>query len=119
MVTGTAGLPPAGRFVEFSAVPGAFPLARGGSACPVVVDPNDYPGETVASSLRHFERELAGLETQLVPWLQEFSLGREYAITDVQAQITAALAANTAGFLLWNPAGVYTARALTYDPSAS
>ena len=82
-------------------------------------DPNDYPGETVASSLRHFRRELDGMDTQVVPWLQDFSLGREYTIADVQAQITAALAAGSPGFLLWNPLGVYTAEALTFEPARS
>jgi hypothetical protein len=82
-------------------------------------DPNDYPAETVASSLRDFERELYGMKTQVVPWLQDFSLGRTYTLADVQAQITAALAAGSSGFLLWNPAGVYTAAALTYEPARS
>ena len=80
-------------------------------------NPNDYPGETVASSLRHFRRELQGSKAQLVPWLQDFTLGREYTLTDVQAQITAAIAAQSAGFLLWNPTGVYTEDALTFEPA--
>ncbi|HEU4450335.1 MAG TPA: putative glycoside hydrolase [Gaiellaceae bacterium] len=75
-------------------------------------DPNAVPGITVARSLRDFRRALAGGETLLVPWLQDFSLGREYTLEDVKAQILAARDAKARGFLLWNPAGVYTDGAL-------
>lgn len=71
-------------------------------------DPNAVPGITVARSLRDFRRALRGHDTLLVPWLQDFSLGREYAAGDVQAQIGAARDASAKGFLLWNPSGVYT-----------
>jgi hypothetical protein len=79
-------------------------------------DPNAAPRRTVAVSLRHFERELRGREVDLIPWLQDFSYGRTYTLSDVQAQIDAAADADTRGFLLWNAAGVYTDGALTYDP---
>jgi hypothetical protein len=49
---------------------------------------------------------------KLVPWLQDFSLGRPYTLADVRAQIVAARAAGVHGFMLWNPLGVYTAAAL-------
>jgi hypothetical protein len=75
-------------------------------------DPNAVPGVTVARSLRDFRRELRGTDTVLVPWLQDFSLGRDYSLDDVRAQIQAARDANAGGFLLWNPSGVYTRAAL-------
>jgi hypothetical protein len=75
-------------------------------------DPNAVPGITVARSLRDFRRALRGRTTLLVPWLQDFSLGREYSPADVRAQILAARDLGSKGFLLWNPAGVYTASAL-------
>jgi hypothetical protein len=71
-------------------------------------DPNALPGITVARALRDFRRALRGQETLLVPWLQDFSLGRKYTLEDVQAQIQAARDAKARGYLLWNPAGVYT-----------
>jgi hypothetical protein len=71
-------------------------------------DPNALPGFTVARSLRDFRRALRGQETLLIPWLQDFSLGREYTLEDVQAQVQAARDAKARGYLLWNPAGVYT-----------
>ena len=75
-------------------------------------DPNAVPGITVARSLRDFRRALRGLDTEIVPWLQDFSLGRDYTLEDVNAQILAARDANARGFLLWNPSGVYTLEAL-------
>jgi hypothetical protein len=77
-----------------------------------LLDPNAVPGITVARSLRDFRRALRGRTTLLVPWLQDFSLGREYTIADVQAQIQSARDLGSKGFLLWNPAGVYNATAL-------
>jgi hypothetical protein len=75
-------------------------------------DPNAVPGITVARALRDFRRALRGSDTLLVPWLQDFSLGREYTLEDVRAQILAARDARAGGFLLWNPSGVYTDAAL-------
>jgi hypothetical protein len=75
-------------------------------------DPNGLPGITVARSLRDFRRALLGEETLLVPWLQDFSLGQNYTLEDLRAQVLAARDAGSKGFLLWNPAGLYTRRAL-------
>jgi hypothetical protein len=75
-------------------------------------DPNAVPGITVARALRDFRQELRGQDTLLVPWLQDFSLGRNYTLEDVRAQILAARDANARGFLLWNPEGVYKKAAL-------
>jgi hypothetical protein len=75
-------------------------------------DPNALPGWTVARSLRDFRRKLRGHETRLIPWLQDFSLGRTYALEDVQAQVKAARRAAAGGFLLWNPSGIYNEEAL-------
>jgi hypothetical protein len=73
-----------------------------------VADPNAQPGRTVALSLRDFASDLTGLDTRLVPWLQDFSLGREYSADDVRMQILAARDASADGYLLWNPSGIYT-----------
>jgi hypothetical protein len=75
-------------------------------------DPNAQPGRTVGLALRDFDTQLTGLKTRLVPWLQDFSLGRTYTLADVQDQIEAARDAGAEGFLLWNAAGVYTRGAL-------
>jgi len=79
-------------------------------------DPNAAPGKTVAYSLRDFRAQLAGSAARLVPWLQDFSLGIPYTPADVAAQIDAARRYQTAGFMLWNAAGVYTPSALAPGP---
>ncbi|HET7573128.1 MAG TPA: putative glycoside hydrolase [Gaiellaceae bacterium] len=75
-------------------------------------DPNAEPGRTVAASLRDFRHRLAGSNARLVPWLQDFSLGRTYTAADVAAQIASARRAATSGFMLWNAVGLYTPGAL-------
>jgi hypothetical protein len=75
-------------------------------------DPNAAPGATVMDSLRDFRTKLAGRKALLVPWLQDFSLGRTYTATDVSAQIASARAMDTGGFMLWNAGGLYTVHAL-------
>jgi hypothetical protein len=79
-------------------------------------DPNAAPGKTVADSLRDFRIKLAGTKAQLVPWLQDFSLGRRYTAADVAAQVRAARTYDTGGFMLWNADGVYTKKALAAGP---
>jgi hypothetical protein len=77
-----------------------------------IADPNGQPGETVFNSLADFRRELKGRKTDIIPWLQDFSLGRTYTIAEVQAQIESARLQDARGYLLWNPSGVYTRGAL-------
>jgi hypothetical protein len=75
-------------------------------------NPNAAPGLTVMYSLRDFRRQLEGGKALLVPWLQDFSLGRSYSLSDVAAQIASARAARSGGFMLWNAGGIYTREAL-------
>ena len=77
-----------------------------------IPSPDDAPGATVTMALRQFRRELTGSQTRLVPWLQDFSLGRTYTLGDVEDQIEAARKLRSSGYLLWNATGVYTPRAL-------
>jgi hypothetical protein len=77
-----------------------------------IVDPNSRPGTTVAYSLRDFRRAVADRKTQLIPWLQDFTLGRTYTLADVQDEIQSARLEHVKGFMLWNPTGVYTNEAL-------
>ena len=75
-------------------------------------DPNAVPGQTVTRSLLDFQTALEGRKARLTPWLQDFSLGRTYTVDDVRAQVAAARALRTHGFLLWNAEGRYNAPAL-------
>jgi hypothetical protein len=74
--------------------------------------PNAAPGATVEWSLADFRRELKRTKAELIPWLQDFSYGRDYAYADVKAQIDAARLMGARGYLLWNPLGIYTPGAL-------
>ena len=77
-----------------------------------LADPNFDPGMTVTDALADFDRVLNGSKAGIVPWLQDFSLGKTYTYADVKAQIDAARAFQTRGFMLWNPVGLYTGKAL-------
>ena len=75
-----------------------------------VPDPVRQPAEIVTASLADFERIVAGSGAAVVPWLQDFSSGDVvYGPAEVRAQIDAARATGSEGFLLWNPNSVYTA----------
>ena len=75
-------------------------------------DPSGSPGTTVGASLRDYRRQMRGTKAQLIPWLEDFSLGRTRTADEVRAQIEAARSYRTRGFLLWNPTGVYTQEVL-------
>ena len=75
-------------------------------------DPSGMPGLTVAASLRDFRKQLRGTKTLIIPWLEDFSLGRTRTPDEVRAQIEAARDYRAKGFLLWNPSGVYTREVL-------
>jgi hypothetical protein len=78
-----------------------------------IQDHDAYPGRTVARALLDFRRQLKGKHMTLIPWLQDFSLVHPYTLIEVTDQIAAARRQHTAGFLLWNPEGVYTREALS------
>jgi hypothetical protein len=78
-----------------------------------IVNPDSRPGTTVAYSLRDFRERLQGRTTKLIPWLQDFSLGRPYSLSDVRDQIQAARLEQAKGFMLWNATGTYTVKALS------
>ena len=97
------------------------------AACARVLDPSRYRvtliesdeiatvgvGEATLPALRDFNEQLAPIKgVRIIPWLQDFSLGRPYTLTDIQEQIDSARRAKAGGYLLWNAAGVYTPGAL-------
>jgi hypothetical protein len=98
------------RFVD-SIYPMVYPSHYGPGEYGIA-DPNSRPGTTIAYSLRDFREKLRGRRTNLIPWLQDFSLGRTYTPADVRDEIQAARLEHAKGFMLWNPSGRYTAPAL-------
>jgi len=77
-----------------------------------LTDPDLFPGRTVASSLLDFRRAVKG-RARIVPWLQDFSIRHTYGPLEVEDQVAAARRQHVAGFMLWNPEGVYTSEALS------
>jgi hypothetical protein len=77
-----------------------------------IPNPDAYPGRTVANALLDFRRQVKG-GAHLIPWLQDFSLGRPYGLVDVADEIAAARRQHAHGYLLWNPEGLYTREALS------
>lgn len=80
-----------------------------------VDSPNSQPYDIIFRSLQDFRARTEGTGVQIVPWLQDFSLGVSYGDAQVRAQIDATHAAGYDGFLLWNAAVSYHGGAL--DPS--
>ena len=78
-------------------------------------DPSAVPGRTVGRSLRDFRRQMRGGRAKLIPWLEDFTLGGTTTVAKVQQQIRAARRWKAAGFLLWNPLGVYTDGGMTLE----
>jgi peptidoglycan/xylan/chitin deacetylase (PgdA/CDA1 family) len=73
-----------------------------------VADPNGQPYDIVRRSVEDFERKVDGTGARVVPWLQDFSLGRTYGPDEVRAQIRGTKDAGIREFLLWDPAVTYT-----------
>jgi len=78
-----------------------------------ISDPSGQPGLVVSRSLLDFRAKLEGTDVKLVPWLQDFSLGRTYTLSEVASQIDAsrrarAVGGRVVGFMLWNAGGIYT-----------
>jgi hypothetical protein len=78
-----------------------------------LVDPAATPGPTVARALKRFKQQLRGTDTQLLPWVQDFSFSVPYGVDEVRAQIYSARLAGAKGYLIWNASGVYTDGTLT------
>lgn len=74
--------------------------------------PEDEPYEIVQQSLADFQEQVAGTDTVILPWLQDFG---GYGESEVRAQIEATVdATGNQWFLLWNSGASYTDSAL--DP---
>ncbi|MCA1196030.1 putative glycoside hydrolase [Saccharopolyspora sp. 6V] len=77
-----------------------------------VDDPNTQPYEIVQRSLAEFAKAVEGTDVQIIPWLQDFSLGASYGPAEVGAQIKAARDDGMPSYLLWAPNCRYHGEAL-------
>ena len=73
-----------------------------------VSDPNGEPYAIVRRSTEDFVKQVRGTGARVVPWLQDFSLGRTYGPNEVRAQIKGARDAGADEFILWDAAVTYT-----------
>ena len=76
-------------------------------------DPQAVPGTTVGYALSDFNARCEGRSAELVPWLQDFTMGRHVHARQIsrtrsgRAQRFARHQARS-GYLLWNAGGIYT-----------
>lgn len=70
-------------------------------------DPQAQPGMTVGYALSDFQVAVGG-KTELVPWIQDFTMGRKFTLADIQDEILAVRRSGARGFLIWNASGEYT-----------
>ena len=77
-----------------------------------VNDPNGQPYDIVLRSLQDFQRQVKGTGAKVIPWLQDFSLGRDYGADQVKAQVQAAHDVAINGYLIWDPKVTYHADGL-------
>ncbi len=83
-----------------------------------VSDPNSQPYKIVKRSLADYVETVEGTDAEVIPWLQDFSLGVTYGPDEVRAQIEAAKELGLDSFLLWNAGVRYHSEALTPDKAA-
>ncbi len=77
-----------------------------------LADPQAVPGTTVGYALSDFQAAMRGSHAELLPWIQDFSLGRPFTLGDIQDEILAVRRAKVRGYLLWNANCDYTPGAL-------
>jgi hypothetical protein len=77
-----------------------------------VRNPNKNPHLIVKRSLADFARITKGTNSQIMPWLQDFSLGVNYGNAQVAAQIRGARENGMDSFILWNASARYHGGAL-------
>lgn len=104
-------IPQMARYVDYIA-PMVYPSHWGPGEFGVD-DPNAQPYDIVRNSLREFAEAVRGTDVQIIPWLQDFSLGADYGPPEVKAQIDAARDDQMPSFLLWAPNCRYHSEALS------
>ncbi|WP_246102905.1 putative glycoside hydrolase [Streptomyces piniterrae] len=78
-----------------------------------VSDPNSHPYPITQKSLADFVKKTKHTNAEIIPWIQDFSLGVSYGVPEVDAQIRAARDDGIHSFLLWNPGVRYHGGALS------
>ncbi|MCG8919810.1 hypothetical protein L6E12_28950 [Actinokineospora sp. PR83] len=81
-----------------------------------VAQPESQPYDITARSVAEFVAKAKDSGTQVIPWLQAFSLRKSYGPAEVQAQIKAAQDNGASSFLLWNASCRYDTAGLQPAP---
>jgi hypothetical protein len=71
-------------------------------------DPQAAPGMTVGYALDDFNTAIRGSKAELVPWIQDFTMGRTFTPSDIRDEILAVRNSGARGYLIWNASGEYT-----------
>ena len=84
-------------------------------------NPVAHPYEVVFETVRRARQRSARTSVQVRPWIQDF---RDYAfdrrpfgVSEVRAEMKAALDAGATGWMLWSPRNQYTVEALAPAPT--
>ncbi len=77
-----------------------------------VADPSAQPYDIVLASLKEFQKASSGTGVKIIPWLQDFSLGRTYGSKELRAQIIASADACIPDWLIWDPKVTYSSEGL-------
>ena len=84
-------------------------------------NPNAHPYATIDHALKDMKRRSTGIPSaaKIVPWYQDFTLGRPHYYADqVRAQMKAGYDNGFQSWILWNPGSRYTVSALLPEDSA-
>jgi hypothetical protein len=78
-----------------------------------VNNPSAQPYDMVFVSLQEFQKASAGSGVRIIPWLQDFTLGKvKYGDKEVRAQIEASANACISDWLIWDPKVTYSSGGL-------
>jgi hypothetical protein len=102
-------LPELAKYVDYIS-PMVYPSTFGAGALDYA-QPAAHPYEIVYRSTVNAAKRVAKTNCKIRPWIQDFddyTFGYSYDAPQVSTQIKAAEDAGVPGWLIWNPAGVYT-----------
>ena len=102
--------------------PSHYPASWNGFANPAahpyeVIQIAMSKGREREQALRLRSGQATSTPSKLRPWLQDFDLGADYGVPEVQAQIKATYDVGLTGWMLWSASNNYTETALLPDTS--
>jgi len=70
-------------------------------------DPQAQPGMTVGYALSDFNAAMRASKAEIVPWIQDFTMGKKFTLADIKDEILAVRNSESRGYLIWNASGEY------------